>query len=638
MNEKIINHIEKISFQIRDFLRTNHRFDDLIFVNIKSFVSDIIKNKNTSVTSKSARKIRSSKSSNVITWSQIWVIDRNEFKKAIVSFEKIVELFFSFSKDHSKESFKNFINFAIESFVSSKLILSESFSSLTRTSINIANQIVNARDSSSLTSVSSDFENSANVRSFSKFDFTSRSYETSQKTNPVFVISKKNSKTSSFESIKKNSVLDFIENSKSSSIAQTSTRKTVNSARSISILQFVLHQKSASSVQSARIALNSNSTFSSQFSSRSITSESDKQTMRTSANYEISRNTFAVESNSASNMSQEFIETQRRELMIMMQKFWIQRSAFIAFSAASSTAQASDLRSERWVTADLEFFDSIYDEKFTVTTDSMQHVDKDTYFRDVYLFIDRIKNIAIIKEIETVRNNLYTCLRDTVMIWYTAELFEKAKELVRTKNNLDVWKRYLIKRFRNRSNVIMIIIIRERYTMNDARRRRESREYVSVIMRIARSIELESKSHQVMMIYNDLNLIFQRNISMSTLTTQIQNFLQHVDDKKDIWWSLISRNRNYTTQIIKSWVNYSFKSNAFYQSMFQNQFSIYYQSKFDQYDSQYSKQRNSEYFQRDQLFYQYDANQFYQSQSQSFSSAKQLKSSKSRLQIIDSEQ
>jgi hypothetical protein len=70
--------------------------------------------------------------------------------------------------------------------------------------------------------------------------------------------------------------------------------------------------------------------------------------------------------------------------------------------------------------------------------------------------------------------------------------------------------------------------------MNDARRKRESREYADVIMRAARFAELESESHQIMMIYNDLDLKFQRNISMSTLTTQIQNFLQHLDDKKDI--------------------------------------------------------------------------------------------------------
>ncbi len=70
--------------------------------------------------------------------------------------------------------------------------------------------------------------------------------------------------------------------------------------------------------------------------------------------------------------------------------------------------------------------------------------------------------------------------------------------------------------------------------MKDARRRRESREYAGVIIRVARSTELESESHQIMMIYNDLNLEFQRNIPLSELITSIQNFLQSLDDHKDI--------------------------------------------------------------------------------------------------------
>jgi hypothetical protein len=274
-------------------------------------------------------------------------------------------------------------------------------------------------------------------------------------------------------------------------------------------------------------------------------------------------------------MSQKFIEIQRRKLMTMMQKFWAQRST--TFAQSATQPQSAKSRFDRWIAADLEFFDPAYDEKFTFTDDSMQHAEKNTYFKNVHLFIDRVKDIVVIKKVETVRNNLYTCLRDIAMTWYTAELFEETKKLVRTSNNLDVWKRYLIKRFRDRSNVIMIIIIRERYIMNDARRRRESREYANVIMRAARSVELESESHQVMMIYNDLNLKFQRDISMSTLITQIQNFLQHLDDKKNIWWKLASRNREYNiAQISKSWINYNFKFNVTYQSKIQDQFSIFY--------------------------------------------------------------
>jgi AraC-like DNA-binding protein len=166
----------------------------------------------------------------------------------------------------------------------------------------------------------------------------------------------------------------------------------------------------------------------------------------------------------------------------------------ISFTS-SSMITIFETRFERWNAVDLDFFDSAYEEKIIATAKSVQHVEKDTYFRDVHLFIDRIKNIVIVKDYDIVRNNLYTCFREQVMIWYISEMTDEEKELIKIESNLNVWERYLIKRFRERSNVAMITIIKERYIMKDARRRRESREYVDVIMRIARSAELESESH-----------------------------------------------------------------------------------------------------------------------------------------------
>ncbi len=401
MNDAIIDQIKKICFQLKIFLRTNHRFDDLVFVDTKNFVFNIIKEENSSITSKSSRKIRSSRFSKNFIWFQIWAINRNKFKKAIISFEKTVDLLFNFSKAHSRESFKSFINFQF--FVSSKLILSVSFSSLIRAFISIANQILSAREqsSSSLISISSDVENSVNARNF---DFTFRSYESFDKvSDSMFSLSNENSKTSSFEHNRADSVVDFIENSQSLSIALTSASNIMNFAKSVFILQFVLH-KSAFSTHSAKITLNSKSSFSKQFSSRSITSESDKQTIRTTVKYEISRNIFVVDSASAStnssssdNMTQEFTETQRRELMTMMQEFWTQRS-INSISQSTQQSQTMKFKSNRWIVSKLDFFDSTYERKFTFTDDFMQHAEKNTYFRNVHFFIDRVKNIIVIKK------------------------------------------------------------------------------------------------------------------------------------------------------------------------------------------------------------------------------------------------
>ncbi len=70
--------------------------------------------------------------------------------------------------------------------------------------------------------------------------------------------------------------------------------------------------------------------------------------------------------------------------------------------------------------------------------------------------------------------------------------------------------------------------------MNNARKHRESREYADVIIRAEKFVELDSKRHLIMLIYNDLDLKFQRNISMFSLSIKLSNFLQSLDDKKDI--------------------------------------------------------------------------------------------------------
>jgi hypothetical protein len=36
----------------------------------------------------------------------------------------------------------------------------------------------------------------------------------------------------------------------------------------------------------------------------------------------------------------------------------------------------------------------------------MKHIFKNTYFRDVYLFIERVKNVVTIKNVKLIRKNL----------------------------------------------------------------------------------------------------------------------------------------------------------------------------------------------------------------------------------------
>ena len=54
----------------------------------------------------------------------------------------------------------------------------------------------------------------------------------------------------------------------------------------------------------------------------------------------------------------------------------------------------------------MRFFDSLYDNKSNNIKVEIEYIEKKTYFRDITIFINRIKNIAKVKNIELLRNNL----------------------------------------------------------------------------------------------------------------------------------------------------------------------------------------------------------------------------------------
>jgi hypothetical protein len=53
----------------------------------------------------------------------------------------------------------------------------------------------------------------------------------------------------------------------------------------------------------------------------------------------------------------------------------------------------------------------MYDNKSTFTEEFIEHVDKNTYFRNVHLFLKRVKDVIRVKDVNQVRENLFICLR-----------------------------------------------------------------------------------------------------------------------------------------------------------------------------------------------------------------------------------
>lgn len=70
--------------------------------------------------------------------------------------------------------------------------------------------------------------------------------------------------------------------------------------------------------------------------------------------------------------------------------------------------------------------------------------------------------------------------------------------------------------------------------MNNARRRKEFKKYAFIILRTAKSTNMNFVFNQIVIIYNDLNVESQRNIIKFDNVTSLNVFLRKLNDFKHI--------------------------------------------------------------------------------------------------------
>ena len=120
----------------------------------------------------------------------------------------------------------------------------------------------------------------------------------------------------------------------------------------------------------------------------------------------------------------------------------------------------ADDSTPKWNPVELNFYDFNYDDKtFSNDDASMKHAEKNIYFKNVHLFVIRVKEIAMIKNNQLRKNNLWTCLSNIALKWYINELNDTDRRMLRmtmnNKNNLIKWITRLINRFKKFSNIIL---------------------------------------------------------------------------------------------------------------------------------------------------------------------------------------
>ena len=145
---------------------------------------------------------------------------------------------------------------------------------------------------------------------------------------------------------------------------------------------------------------------------------------------------------------------------------------------------------------DTNFFDSTLNIQFD-TKDVMQ-IERDIYYKDVFLFVKRIKDVVTILSENVIRINLFTCLREIAQMWYTKEFNDLKKKVLRfLKNDTNRWCETLIKKFKQFVSSTFSNFISKRYILDDVRNKRNISSFVFQIMKHIKIVNIEDLHKQL---------------------------------------------------------------------------------------------------------------------------------------------
>ena len=192
---------------------------------------------------------------------------------------------------------------------------------------------------------------------------------------------------------------------------------------------------------------------------------------------------------------------------------------------------------------DVGFFDPTLDESYG--PGDVVQVGRDVYYRNVYLFVERIKDAVNMYTADKVRSNLSSCLRGTAQIWYTEGLSDLEKEALRSLGTgAEKWCDALTKKFKQSVSSALQSLSSESYSLDDLRNKRDMSSFVFSVMRHAKAANIADVHGQLTWAYNAIAPELARDIDPPEETTSVSTFLKQLDNKRETWFRIYSRKFN----------------------------------------------------------------------------------------------
>lgn len=185
------------------------------------------------------------------------------------------------------------------------------------------------------------------------------------------------------------------------------------------------------------------------------------------------------------------------------------------------------------------YFDPEYQQEQGTTNGPIVNAGKHVFYKDVYVFTDRLKDLAVQYGETNIKAVMTACFRGSVLMWYSMELTDLERTLLRDAN-LDLWYTTLINRFKTRTAVALSQLVGQMYGLADIRHT-SPRAFIQQMLHLAKSAEMTSVYNQLCLIWNQFDVNLRRDIPEPRPSTTIGQFFNQVDSKTSIWLELSQR-------------------------------------------------------------------------------------------------
>ena len=187
---------------------------------------------------------------------------------------------------------------------------------------------------------------------------------------------------------------------------------------------------------------------------------------------------------------------------------------------ANGVANGNGNGENRWNTADLGYFDPHLNKSYG--KGEIVTVGKDVYYWTAVLFVEQIHDLATIKGAALVQSNLNTALRGSALAWYTAELSNLERVgLHANKNGVEEWCSAILKRFKKSTGVALRNLTTKKYSLHNARTRREPAAYVQAILCHGKASSIDNVENQLTFAYQGIAAELQAFVDSPLSTATI---------------------------------------------------------------------------------------------------------------------